>query len=283
MKNWKDNLEKFCLVSMPRNGTHYLRGLLNSHPHIKVSGEIFLEKMITDNANGDWPKKMKNYSTADILDQVFCGQWNLSPHGCAFNKKAEAIAKNEPDKKISFGLLLHAYNTRTKFNGNGSPSQLKKKHGDLWNLLEKDESLQKIIYLKRKNSLQTWASQQKANKHLQWQMKDAKQRDKNDFKILFDNKKFLNYTKGFQESFEKSFLERFSWQKEILIVYYEDFVLDEKKEIDKIIKFLEAEEGHVLNASTIKQETKKMKDVISNFDDARAELKGTEYEQFLDT
>ena len=41
--------------------------------------------------------------------------------------------------------------------------------------------------------------------------------------------------------------------------------------------------GHEFKPLTLKQEKKKMREVISNFDEACRTLKGTEYEEFLDT
>ena len=115
-------------------------------------------------------------------------------------------------------------------------------------------------------------------------MYDPNQLKENDFKIEFNAKRFFGYTKYFQEKHEFNFKRRFCIRKKVLKVYYEDIAANPQKECEKMLTFLGLEtNGHEFKPLTLKQEKKKMREVISNFDEACRTLKGTEYEEFLDT
>lgn len=258
-----DKIPLFGLVSMPRNGTHYLRSLLNSHPDVDISPEIFIAMFLCKDGNGGknltiWKNQgeYSNLTTRNILDRVY------QKHN---------------------GLLVHAYQTRAKLDGAGDPEP-GYKHNDLWDIFQRDRKISKFIYLKRRNALQVYVSQVKANKHRRWQMYDPNQLKENDFKIEFNAKRFFGYTKYFQEKHEFNFKRRFCIRKKVLKVYYEDIAANPQKECEKMLTFLGLEtNGHEFKPLTLKQEKKKMREVISNFDEACRTLKGTEYEEFLDT
>jgi hypothetical protein len=262
-----NDIEKFVLVSMPRNGSHYLRGLLNSHEQVSISPEVLIEMHLNEAGEGSRNKarhpKMKpsalgryyGLNTRQLLNKVY-REYN--------------------------GLMIQAYQTRVKKDSAGE-EEPGYKHNDLWDRLQKDNTIKRFIYLKRRNALHVFVSQLKANKTCKWQMYSQEELKQNDFKVEFNAKRFFGYTKWFQEKHELNFKKRFCIREKVLRVYYEDVIKDPQSEGKRILSFLGVEGDCELKPSTLKQESKKMKDVISNFDEACDTLKGTEYEQFLDT
>ncbi|RGP38496.1 sulfotransferase [Pseudotabrizicola alkalilacus] len=124
---------RFVIIGLPRSGTTYLMSLLNSHPEVSCSGEVFNPYSIIETGEAD-------YDTGRLFTRDTAPRYFLKD----FFERYEA----EPWKRIGFKLML-GHNIRV-----------------LTQLPELADM--SIIYVHRNNRLAQVASYLKAMQTLNW-------------------------------------------------------------------------------------------------------------------
>ena len=137
-----------------------------------------------------------------------------------------------------------------------------------------------IIHLKRKNILKTLTSRKIALKQNVWTSRDYKENQSSE-------QKTINFTR---EELEKGFEMTRQMEEEsdilfkghqIITIYYEDMVDDPEKEVNRILGMLDIK-IQPLKSDLRKQNTEKLPELISNFDDLKESFIDSKWASFFD-
>jgi hypothetical protein len=150
-----------------------------------------------------------------------------------------------------------------------------------WKSLEQDlrnAKQMKVIHLHRKNMLRQYVSNAIGN-HTQLWLRTHSTMPQSTLvvnirpeKLLWNFETILNLRKESLENFSKH---------DQIILTYEDVVKNFSTEMRQTQEFLEVTPRE-LTPRTLQQETRKLKDMIVNYDEIVDLLKDTEYESFID-
>lgn len=260
-------MEKIVILAAPRSGTNYLRSLLNSHPDIRMFGEMF-------HSNWEMPQFHKaDPLTADEKSALFRSRFD---HPEDFLEKYVWLAVNARRvKAIGFKLLY----------GQGCDSAGKK--GEVWDYLLKNNEV-KIIHLKRRNILKREISLTHAMRSGQWSLKKGN----NIFStmtalclrlckikaVYFEPKKceefFINNEKMILD------YEEYFKGKQVLSIDYEDLIEFFDENISKIMMFIGVD-YYPLKSSFLKQNPLPVKLSLKNFKELKNYFEGTRWESFF--
>ncbi|KAI5066160.1 hypothetical protein GOP47_0018784 [Adiantum capillus-veneris] len=243
-------VHNFVIFSMQRSGSGWFETLLNSHPNISSHGEVFSVDGRRESAS----------TITRTLDTLYNLDWISS------------ASKNECTAAVGLKWML-----------NQGVMEYKKEIADYL----KDNSVS-VIFLFRKNILRRYVSilansfdrvaKQLNGTHL------AHVHSKEEAEVLEAYKPVVNLTSliPYLERVEEIIDDACSSFKETrhMIFFYEDLVVNPRKELRKAQKFLGVNPLK-LESKHVKIHTRPLHGQIENWDDLNEYLKGTRYEIFL--
>jgi LPS sulfotransferase NodH len=238
---------RFVVLTRGRTGSTYLLSLLESHPRIRVWGEVFGEARLR-----------RHYIKARILAN---GPVRYLER-CFERKGWEAAA----------GIKIMYRHFETDYALAWGIPELPK----ILAFLKKSKDL-KIIHLKRRNKLKAIVSGKMAAATRQYIVtKEAKRAAGVQIELFPDEceqkfEQIANWEKTYDESFE---------DHEKLNIYYEDLTADTESEHNRVLDFLGVAKRR-LRAKTIKQRVRPIHKVVKNYEELREKFVGTEWEEFF--
>jgi LPS sulfotransferase NodH len=135
----------------------------------------------------------------------------------------------------------------------------------------------KVIHLRRRNLLKRYVSFLHAEKTDVWILCDENERPgTHRFKVDIDE--LIMSIKDTLRSYDKMDREFFSCHS--LTVWYEDLVNEYTREMNRIFSFLKVNSAET-KPETIRQETRELSEIISNYDEIKAALANTPWSGFL--
>ncbi len=244
---------QFIILSRSRSGSNYLVDLLNCHQGITCFNELFSRSGVT--------------------------YWGLPGYGSRSYKSSRFRHVKESDP-VNF-LLTYIYNQHpVSVSAVGFKLFYNQaKNGDsrsLWDYLSKLYDL-KIIHLQRRNLLNIVASKKIAETNNEWIKRGRHSYNKKMRITLSHDECVAQFVKT--RSWEIESAELFKSQR-IMDIYYEDLVSDLENVMGNVQDFLGVERQH-LSATTRKQSTMPISDVIDNFQELKVSFKATEWESLF--
>jgi LPS sulfotransferase NodH len=225
---------KFVLIGEERIGSNFLQLLLNSHKAIICYGEIF-------NPNEEIRKGAIRLGRSIYNDE--------NP----IEYLEQMVFKNYDKNIQAVGFRLFYSHAK----------------GDNWNILWQylKENDIKIIHMKRKNLLDRYISLQFAKNTGIWiEYNEEKMNHENDKTIFIDVSDCVQ--NFYKTEMIQSEVDDYFNNSNKAIIFYEDLCAYPKGEPDRIQKFLETE-PHDLNSPTKKQQNKKKREIIQNYDELK--------------
>lgn len=253
MKHNETELVNFCIISAGRSGSTLLVTLLDSHPEIRLLGEIF-------NTRG---RAVQNVS--DLYIEPFC-EYQISNSvkrpWLTFNYLNSLNNYPIPNKAIGFKLIdieLFRY-----------PEILLKLILDNY----------KIIHLVRDNPL---------DYHLSWEIVKQKLLGQTELKssfklapIYLDTDQILPALEGYSRRIKRFKKILKLMPNSVLTITYEDLVEDRKSIINSILEFLGIPSQDVELSSTLKKIAKgNHSEKIANYQQVKEILAVTKFKKFI--
>jgi LPS sulfotransferase NodH len=242
---------KFIIFSGARSGSTLFCDLLNAHPEILCHRELFHLQTIDYNVDIGNEIGFPTIEERDRNIELFLAKiWQQN-----LNKKA-----------VGFKIFR-----------NQNPT--------VNSLLIKDKQVQKIV-LTRKNKIKTYVSLLLAKKHNEWIIDEKtapqdKERKQGVVKINLESLQNWiqvhdRYYESIRQALEKS-------KQSFLEISYEDLIgADNELVKSNVLKFLGVSiQPHLLRASLKKQNSDRLVDLISNFEELEKKLSGTELASLL--
>jgi LPS sulfotransferase NodH len=243
-------LTKFVILSIPRSGSNYLCGTLNSHPEILCHHEIFHEKAIyyaLDRRNGELD--LGTVETRDLNPKQFIDR--LWQH----NFQAAAVGFK----------LLSGQNPKA------------------FDLVLKDKSIKKIL-LMRQNKIRTYVSLAIAKQTgIYSQLRDRERKNEVQSSVEIDIDSLRDHLKKTDDYYQR-LIDRMEVSKQsFLKVIYEDIFSERSEETQKsILEFIGVSpKPEYLQVTHLKQNSKPLYELISNYEEIKSQLLGTELEENL--
>jgi LPS sulfotransferase NodH len=154
------------------------------------------------------------------------------------------------------------------------------KSSDLWETLSTIKDLY-VIHLKRKNILRTLISRKIADINNEWYALNQQKQSNNNNKISFtltvnELKKGFTQTRQWESEKEKLFESQ-----PLIVINYEDLVNQLEDVFGCITDFLGVQYNKP-STKLKKQNPKKMKDYLENYEDLKLAFSGTEWQDFFE-
>jgi LPS sulfotransferase NodH len=242
---------KFVIVGIARTGSTMLISQLNNHSQALAFGEIFRSP---DSIGWDVPP-FQSYQDRKLLTV-----YKSDP--IAFLERH--VFRKWPSNYKAIGFKLFYYHART------SPQSA------VWDYLAQQPEM-RILHIKRRNVLSQYVSLQLAHKTDIWSSTRPVTQDPQC--IQLDVAECQNHF-AWVRSLEKE-CENFFKKHKVRCVYYEDLARDSPHEIEAVQKFLGLR-YEVVSAHTVRQQTRPLSQVISNYAELRDACTGTEWENFFE-
>lgn len=240
--------QKFIILSMPRSGTNYLSYLLHDHPQVVSLGELYDKRVIWSTPAKPWLEG-KSYLKLfrDFFPVLFLKLFAYSKY---------------PRSVIAVGFRFFYWHAELY------PSVLRY-------LL--DQSDIRIIHLKRQNMLENLVSLKIALETNIWISLKQKTEPRVKLKISHHEcVEYFTYTEKSWETYDKVF-SGFS----IIDVFYEDLCKNQQEELKRILSFLGVSYRR-LTCPLKKQNTRRLRDVILNYDELKTQFRHTKWKNFFD-
>lgn len=246
---------KFIVLTHPRTGSNYLMDLLSSHSSVVTYGEIFSPGFLLGTLR---PKIVE--------------RWPFIFHAYTYIREwfplllmRQIVFRHYPTRVSAVGFKIfyeHAHTSKTK---------------SVWPFLRRMSDL-KIIHLKRKNILKSYISYLIANRTGEFirfntsipprsvRVKVNIDRCRARFsKVEHDRAKFEKYFSG----------------HDILTVWYEELCARPQQQLRKIESFLGVSAAP-LYSKVVKQNSRHLSEIISNYKELRTAFAGTRWAAFFD-
>lgn len=316
-KNKSKKAEKFVIIGSERTGSNLLLTMLNNHQKIRSYGEIFGLHIMDKNELGKWCGDGERATKEDMLERVKNpigyienriykkeGKANIKSFKLFYNhltpydissfflesysritgkkspllikKFSEYIEKN-PDSKTAKRLReawLISAELRKFFD-----KRIRKLNG-VWKYLHKNKDI-KVIHVKRKNLLRCYLSRQMAFLTGEWLKFNEKRSNKEIPKIRINPGELENYFKKIEKQRRKTDLLFNRHEK--IDVFYENLVKNKKESIKKVLEFLGVEDKKIKVETPLKkQNTKNLRESISNYDELKEYFRKTKWMCFFE-
>lgn len=198
---------------------------------------------------------LEQHHSVQIKDEI------LNPHSThmsnQYSPKFVATRKGfEGPEEMAKGFIIHRIH----------------QPDSIWKAFYKQPDI-KIIYLARKDKLRQYLSLNLAMKRNTWQYYDNFTEAT---KIVFDIKDFIHHTEWFKTNYNIKLAAFRKYKHRILELYYEDLVDNFDNTYASVCNFLNVE--HIeLKPTTTKVDSRPIKDIIINYEDAMLQLKNNGY------
>lgn len=240
---------KFVIVTRGRTGSNLLVSLLNSHPRIRIYGEVVGEAMMRT------PSLKKELLRMGALSYV-----------CRFFKRYGF--ESAAGVKFLYYQLESDYGQR--WHVTGLP--------DIFNYLTSQNNI-KVIHVKRKNRLECLASiRVAAHTNTYTVSKEAKVKSQHNTIFLSPEEceQEFELIGQWEATYDEAFLHH-----EKLDVYYEELVDNMQVECDRVLKFLGVEKRNLFT-SFKKQQSRPLSLVVSNFYELAEKFSGTKWSKYFE-
>ncbi len=239
---------KFIILGRSRTGSNFLRGLLSSHPEIITTGEILRN-----------PEQIDWDSDQYVLTDQILKLYQQKP--VEFMRKV-VFRKFSPQIK-AVGFKLFYYHAQTEpFN-------------QIWDYLRENTDIH-VIHIKRENILKTHLSRAQANRSGSWVNTSGKK--ENHGPIPLDSTECLQ---DFEQTRQwENHYDHFFKDHPIKQVSYEDLSENYKPIIQDIQFFLNVS-PHPVEPQTYKQSSKRLSEMITNFDELEKKFRDTPWAEFF--
>lgn len=251
-------MTKFILLAARRSGTSLLIDCLNSHPDIACVKRAFgLEKKIKNPTPDEHSGGFYMHRTKKVGNRV---RYYTNRYGQIDEFLAEDVfGLNVAEKAAGFRLIYEMssrYPQVAEWAGNNGA---------------------RVIHLIRGNCLKTYISAVSARIH---KMRHPREGDRvKAVKIHIDPKQLvMELNKRTNEVQQQK--KRFSGCP-CHEVYYEDFIVNRDEESRRLLGFLDVEDTTSLSSDLVKINPDSLGDVIENYEEVYAVLRGTPYEKYL--
>lgn len=253
---------KFIIWTADRSGSTHLSSLLDSHPNIICCRELFFKGEA--NVNFDYYTKSGVDNIHQFLDFFFGLKWGIKeanlPFPIALDKKPKAIGfKLKYNQAISYPEILTYLQTHQEI---------------------------KIINLTRTNLLHKCVSKEFIPRLLRDFQKTNFMIDKSIEKIDIPveiSAELLMASMQYEENQASTYSNYFTGNRRIDVRYEELVGLSKDSLINHILHWLGVKEGIKLYSKYKKILPKDMSLVIKNWDSVKIKLKGTKYEDYVNT
>lgn len=245
------NYTKFIILCRSRTGSNLLLNQLQFHENIRMFYEIFSQDQS--------PKEFWDYINYDIQNVINFKQNDPIKFIETF------LFREMPLNVKAVGFKLFYYHAQ------------KAKTQEIWQYLQDYQEL-KIIHLVRKNLLQTYVSQQIALTTNSWYLKSGQQVKSNPA-IALDYEQTI---KAFEETKKlEAENDTFFQNHQIIKVFYEDLVKNNRSEIAKIQNFLNVKPTPV-SISTKKRSPQSLQQAIQNYSELKTNFQESPYTSFFE-
>ena len=252
-------MAKFILLAARRSGTTLLIDCLNSHPEVNCVKRAFgIEKKIKNptpdnHAGGFFLYRMKNLSNRM---RYYTSRYAL----------------------VNDFLQDDVFSSRAAFPATGFRLiyEMSEKYPQIAQWAKQNDA--RVLHLIRGNLLKTYISTVTAAIHKMRHPREGA--EIRTVKIHIDPQELLTelnkrvaLVEGQRQLFSSCRCHE---------VFYEDFVADRAKESVKILRFLDVDAGRELTTDLLKINPESLSDLVENYEEICAVLKGTPHEKYLD-
>ena len=241
-------LKKFVIFAIPRSGSNYLCGALNSHPEILCHHEVFHGKKIYgDNQLNLGTVEQRDRAPKQFIDHL----WR----------------QNMGFTAVGFKLLWGQ-----------NPKAFK--------ILTRDKNVKKILLLRR-NKLKSYVSYLVAQETGVWAQRntelEAKKKEVKQMSVSVEIDSLHKYIIKVDKYYDKLRKNIRNSRQSFIEIYYEDILGNNSEEAkSKILEFIGVSENHqCLQTKTKKQNSNELCNLISNFTELESNLRETELEHYL--
>lgn len=243
---------RFIILGEARSGSNFLRGMLNSHPHVVAFGEIF---RFYDNIGWEITDFEEYRQTRRLISL-------MQRDPIRFLERR--VFEKFPPAIDAVGFKLFYYHARED------------SRKVIWDYLKERTDI-RIIHLKRKNSLRVLLSRKKAHMTDQWT------------DVAGTGKDTLSMPLSYEESLEQFTWIRDMWKLHDHLfrkhakmdLVYEDLTSHRDRETRRVQEFLGVSPKRLL-PGTHKQAQQPLSEAITNYARLKNEFKGTRWAGFFE-
>lgn len=246
------NYRRFIILGEARSGSNFLRGLLNSHPHVVVFGEIF---RFFDNIGWELPDYESYRQTQQLISLM-----QRDPVAFLESRVFETF----PSSITAVGFKLFYYHAQED------------SRRIIWQHLRSTTNIY-IIHLKRRNSLRALLSRKKAHITNKWANHRAPEKDT--LSIEITTEECLEQFTWSREMWTE--YDRFFVDHPKMDLFYEDLEMDFEKGTHRALAFLGVSPRR-LSPNTYKQASQPLSEAISNYALLKKHFKETEWGLFFE-
>jgi LPS sulfotransferase NodH len=240
---------KFFILGRSRTGSNFLRGLLNSHPHARVFGELFQNPQeIT------WG--FPNYSRGKRYFQPF----KQAP----VQFLTREIYRKVPRQIQAVGFKIFYYHAQTP------------EWKPIWTFLLEHKEI-RVVHIKRQNILQTHLSKARAEQSGEWANITGKKGKVPPVRLSYEDLlEDFTRTREMEASYDALFADHPMHE-----VIYEDLARDYQAKMQQVTTFLGLPDCP-LAPQTHKQTTEPLYNSIENYAELKARFQGSAWESFFE-
>ena len=265
----QNSYQPYALVSLARTGSTYLESLLSSHPDILTFREIFGVRKFYPGYRG----LVYAYTLFHKPNVHHAFRVLLHKNIRLFR----AIFIELPVEDFLSSLLFGPYPSAIKSVGFKYHLYHGTRLPELKEYMRQHKEI-KIIHLIRKNYLHMLVSEKLAQASNQWKLKDKRANKAHDIRFILKKAECENTFIQHEEQ-EKEAKALFAGH-DILILNYEELVHNQKWTLDRVQEFLGVRKQH-LSSPLKKQRTRRLSEVIENYESLKHSFKGTRWSPFF--
>ena len=271
-----NSLNRFVIFSVARSGTTLLCSRLNSHPEILCHYELFAPNMI---------------SYAPNFQKIYGGDREISREDLTSGRIGIDTVEGRERSPESFIVKVWQHNFGHKAVGF---KVIRGQNQNAVDLLVRDKNVKKILLL-RQNKIRCYISRLIVEKTGVWSIskdgfayKNGKiQKEENiqisSKKVTVNVDKFNKWSKEYDRYFEQLRQRLVDTNQSFVELTYEDLIGEKSESVNsKLLEFIGVSaQFSALQEISKQQNSEKLSDLISNFDELKEKLVGTELELML--
>lgn len=257
---------RFVLVTYPRCGSHLLATALEDRGDVLAQNEMIHGNYASTFGHGP--------NVAAKLYRMFWRHprhtWDRSKFDLPYNLNCD------PQDLAAAGFILH------RCMSNLIPNHPRLHHSHfgrgLWSVIAADKDV-KIIFVHRENQLKRRVSELAAEGAGKWQLY---KKDSHGRKVNVDMSKggLMKHIRWYNEFYDAA--KKLLSDHDSMEVVYEDMTQDLQDVMTRVQEFLGLTPVMEILPRTFKRESRSLGQIIHNFRQVRAKLRGTPYEHYLD-
>lgn len=242
------SLKKFVIFAIPRSGSNYLCGALNSHPEILCHHEIFHgDKIYGDDHLNLGTVEQRDQNAQKFINHIW--QQNMGYTAVGF--------------KLLWGQNPKAFKIATR-----------------------DKDIKKILLLRR-NKIKSYVSHLIAKNTGIWSQRntdfETRKKENKQTSVNVELDSLYRYIENVDQYYDNLQKKISNSKQPFLKIFYEDILGNNSEDAKtKILKFIGVfENPQYLQTKTKKQNANELCNLISNFTELEFKLRGTKLEGYL--